>query len=283
MHRPYDGSAGRCFQPSDVSIVLPVYRNADTLEELHGRVLKALESQNLSFEMICVIDACPSGSLSVVERLSQRDARVIGFELRRNCGQHAAVLVGLAQVQAPWTVIMDADLQDPPEAIPEILARARATDGVDAVFATRYGRYESTGRHISSRIFKTLLHYLCDVPPGAGIFVAMNSTMRKALLAMTGPYPFIVAMIGCSGLSLDSLPVKRSPRKDGISSYNTWGRIKSGWRAVWWVAIWRCRKKYGEKMLIGKSFPIEHWLNHVSKRIPDYCSVPPDLRQRLIS
>lgn len=278
-----DGRNGRCFPYPDVSIVFPVYRNADTLEELYGRVSKVLESEDLSFEMICVIDACPSGSLSVVERLAHGDARVRGFELRRNCGQHAAVLVGLAQARAPWTVIMDADLQDPPEAIPGLLARAQANDGVAAVFASRRGRYESMGRHITSRMFKVLLRYLCDVPPGAGNFVAMNSTMRKALLAMKGPYPFIAAMIGCAGLTLESLPVRRSLRKNGSSAYSAWGRLKSGWRAIWWVVIWRCRKMFDEEKEAGASFPVDHWLNQISRRIPDHTTLPPDLRERLTS
>lgn len=277
-----DGRVCPCSAPPYVSIVLPVYRNADTLEELHGRVSKVLESQNLSFEMVCVIDACPSGSLSVVERLAQLDTRVRGFELRRNCGQHAAVLVGLAQAQAPWTIIMDADLQDPPEAIPGLLARAQATDRVAAVFASRHGRYESMGRHITSRVFKALLHYLCDVPPGAGIFVAMDSTMRKALLAMKGPYPFIVAMIGCTGLTLESIPVRRSPREKGRSAYNAWGRFRSGWRAVQWVLIWKWRKVVGSAATDAPT-SAAHWLDQIARQIPDPRSMQEHSRKEVVS
>jgi hypothetical protein len=272
---------GRIVTPPDVSIILPVYRNADTLEKLHGRISQALGSQKLSFEMICVIDACPSGSQSVIEGLAQRDARVRGFELRRNCGQHAAVLVGLAQSQAPWTVIMDADLQDPPEAIPVLLARAQETEGVAAVFASRRGRYESLGRHFTSRLFKALIRYLCNVPPGAGIFVAINSTTRETLLAMKGPYPFIVAMIGCTGLPLESVPVMRSPRENGSSAYSAWGRLKSGWRAVWWAVSWKCRKVFGERTTPGGSLPAGRWLNQISRRIPDPVTAPPALQERV--
>jgi glycosyltransferase involved in cell wall biosynthesis len=222
-----------------VSIIVPVYRNAETLHELYHRLCRVLETRELSFEIIFVDDACPANSLAILRELARSDCRVAVLVLERNVGQHRAVLAALAHSRGEWTVVMDADLQDPPEAIPSLLSER--WDGVAAVFAGRRGRYESFFRLLTSRVFKGLLHVLCDVPPDAGLFVAMNRTMVERLLMLNGPRPFVVAMIGCTGLPLTSIPVRRARRPNGSSAYSFWGRLESGWRAVAWVLFWRCR------------------------------------------
>jgi glycosyltransferase involved in cell wall biosynthesis len=216
-----------------VSIVVPVYRNAETLHELYRRLLYTLEAQQLSLEVIFVDDACPAGSLAVLESLARRDSRVTVLALAENVGQHRAVLVGLAHARGDWTVVMDADLQDPPEAVPALLAKGQ--EGFAAVFAGRRGWYESRLRLLTSRLFKGLLHLLTGIPADAGIFVAMNRVMVTRLLASGGPHPMIVAMIGCAGLPMASIPVTRAQRQTGSSAYTSWARLKSCWRAVAWV------------------------------------------------
>lgn len=237
-------------QCPEVSVVVPVYRNAETLQELYRRLCCVLESRQFSYEMIFVDDACPAGSLSVLEKLSKSDYGVKVLALEHNVGQHRAVLTGLSHVRGKWTVVMDADLQDPPEAIPDLLVRLQ--DGFSAVFAGRRGLYESPFRLFTSRLFKVLLHLLCGVPADAGLFVAMNRGMVERLLAFDGKRPFLTAMMGCTGLPLASIPIKRANRFLGSSAYSFWGRLKSCFLAVWWVMSWKLHRAFrilkGEKL-----------------------------------
>ncbi len=225
--------------PLDVSIVVPVYRNADTLRELYQRLSQVLAAESLTFEILFVDDRSPDGSRRVVAELAEADPRVAGVAMTSNVGQHRAILAGLAHARGDWAVIMDADLQDPPEAIPALLARGEA--GYAAVFAGRRGRYESRSRLLTSRLFKLLLHQLCGIPTDAGIFVALHRSLVARLLTMGGSRPFVISMIGCAGAPLASLPVPRATRPSGVSSYNTWRRLKSGWRGVAYVLDWKWR------------------------------------------
>src|SRR5438067_1542306 len=155
-----------------LTVVLPVYRNADTLPALHAALHRVLDAQPLDYELLFVDDACPAGSLRVLESLAARDPRVAVLALDRNVGQHRAILAGVELARGARIVVMDADLQDPPEAIPALLARL--AQGPDAVFAGRRGRYESPPRLLSSWLLKRLLWLLCGLPPDAGAFLAIH-------------------------------------------------------------------------------------------------------------
>ena len=159
--------------------------------------------------------------------------------LARNRGQQRAILAGLAHARGEWVVVMDADLQDPPEAIPDLL-RAAST-GARAVFAGRRGSYESAGRLATSRMFKRLLHWMCGVPADAGVFVILHRSLVQRILALGGPCPFLVAMIGSTGLPAVSVPVARDPRPVGVSAYSGWDRLRSAMAALAWLALWRMR------------------------------------------
>lgn len=229
--------------PPEISVVVPIYRTVDTLRPLYDRLRRVLEGHSLSFELVFVDDGCPDGSLAVLRELAASDSRVAVVALPRNMGQHRAILAGLRQARGNRVVVLDADLQDPPEAIPDLLNVMDAGAGAAAVFAGRRGRYESRLRLLSSRLFKTLLHLLCGVPPDAGLFVAMDRRMIERLLAFQVSRPFLVALIGCSGLPLASIPVVRSPRPSGRSAYNFWKRLRNACGAIAWVLAWRWRRR----------------------------------------
>ena len=151
----------------DVSVVVPVYGNAETVGPLQARLRAVLDRAALAHETVFVDDASPDGSLAALRALAERDPAVRVLALPRNRGQHRAVLAGLRLARGRHVAIMDADLQDPPEALPALLARAR--DGYDAVFAGRRGHYESRGRLLTSRVFKWLLHAATGLPADAGM------------------------------------------------------------------------------------------------------------------
>jgi len=221
----------------DVSVVIPVYRNAPTLAELRERVAHALSTICASHEIVFVNDACPGDSLEVLEQLASEHSAVTVIDLAENVGQHQAVMLGLAHAQGRSVAIMDADLQDPPEALPGLLDGLGP--GCDVVFAGRRGRYESGFRLLTSRMFKSVLHLLSGVPADAGLYVALSRAAVERLLEMQGPRPFVVAMIGCTGLAMTSIPVERNQRPLGDSAYSFRMRLASAWRGIWWTLCWQ--------------------------------------------
>ena len=118
----------------------------------------------------------------------------------------------MRRARGPWTVVMDADLQDPPEAIPALLQAAG--DDVDVVFAGRRGRYESRLRLLTSRLFKRTLAVATGLPADAGMFFVANRHSVEVLTNMKGATPFVVAMIGRSGPAdaLHSRPTRSGAR-----------------------------------------------------------------------
>jgi glycosyltransferase involved in cell wall biosynthesis len=220
-----------------VTVVAPVYRNEATLAELHRRVLAAVEGAGARPDLVLVSDASPDGSPALVEALAARDPRVQAVLLARNVGQHRAVVEGLRRARGEVVVVLDADLQDPPEAIPALLDGLAA--GWDAVFAGRRGRYESPGRLATSRAFKRLLALAAGVPADAGMFVAMKRAVADRVAALAEPRPFVVAMIGCTGARTTSIPVRRARADGRISGYTGWTRLRTGLSALAHVAHWR--------------------------------------------
>jgi len=222
---------------TDLSVIVPIYGNAATLEELHRRIRRAIADRGL--QLVLVDDASADDSRRVIAELAARDPSVQPLLLERNVGQHAAVLEGLRLARGDWTVVMDADLQDPPEAIPVLLAHAGRGD--DVVFAGRRGVYEGPGRLLGSRLFKRLLARLTGVPRDAGMFFAANRRAVDSLLALDGPSPFLVAMVGAAGLRASSVPVERSPAQR--SSYTPSLRLRSAWRGLRWAFASRQRPR----------------------------------------
>lgn len=214
----------------DVTVVVPVYGNADTVAALQERLARALDAEGLQHETVFVDDASPDGSLAALRALAARDPRVRVVSLARNGGQHRAVLAGLAVAHGDRVAILDADLQDPPEALPALLARSR--EGYDAVFAGRRGRYESRGRLLTSRAFKRLLHLAAGVPVDAGMYVVVTRDVAARLLRAVPRTPFVVAMIGRASRHMCSVPVERALRPSGRSAYSGWKRLRTGTAAL---------------------------------------------------
>lgn len=220
-----------------VSVVVPVYKNADTLQELQRELSQTFSKLDLPAEMIYVDDACPAGSLTVLEELARADGRVAVISLARNVGQHKALLVGLRYARGEAIVLMDADLQDPPAAITTLLHELER--GYAAVFAGRRGHYQSALRMLSSRIFKRILGTLAGVPGDAGAFVAVNRAMAERLLAFRVEQPFLVSLIGMADLPLTSIPIPRATRPSGRSAYSGAARLLAGLNALRWTLWWR--------------------------------------------
>lgn len=226
-----------------ISVVAPVYRNADTLVELAGRVRAVAQDLGVDHELILVNDASPDSTEEVISGLVERDAAIGGVDLANNVGQYRAVMAGLHHCRGDWVIILDADLQDPPEAIPALLERART--GFDGVFAGRDGRYQVCHRMITSRLYKTVQHRVSAVPRDAGMFMVLSRRMVEQLLAMPGSDGLSVVMrVGLTGLPCTSVPVRRDARPRGESAYPSWRRWHLGVRNVFGALQWRWWPKW---------------------------------------
>jgi dolichol-phosphate mannosyltransferase len=207
------------FERAEVSVVVPVYGCADCLRPLHARLVAALQAFTDDYEIIYVDDRSPDGAWSVLAALGARDPHVRAIRLSRNFGQHAAITAGLAQSIGLWTVVMDCDLQDPPESIPHLYAKAR--EGFDIVFARRKNRTDSTFRRLSARAYFGTLNTFTG-SRFDGEYGALSIISRKVVDAFLElkdadrHYLFILHWLGFESASID---VEHSERYAGRSSY----------------------------------------------------------------
>lgn len=144
----------------DFSVVVPVYGCRDALPELHRRLVETLEQMGKSFELIFVDDHDRQNSWEEIFRICQQDKRVRGIKLSRNFGQIRAITAGLDNAKGDWIVVMDCDLQDRPESIPELYGKA--CEGFDVVFAKRVDRKDSALTKFLSKSFYKVYEYFTD-------------------------------------------------------------------------------------------------------------------------
>ena len=216
-----------------VSVVVPVFRNAPTLEPLVGRIGAVLTAAGFTFEVLLVDDASDDASPEVMARLVRTNSRVRGFRLARNQGQHLAVMLGLQQSQGVFCVVLDADLQDPPEAMPELLGRL-SREPVEVVFAARTGRYQGPVRMLTSWLYRRLLlRPLAGLPQGAGMYFALRREAFVRLLSLSLPArPMTLGLIAAGRLKCAHLPVARAYRLHGRSAYSASARLLSAGRML---------------------------------------------------
>jgi glycosyltransferase involved in cell wall biosynthesis len=211
-----------------VSVVVPVFENAERLRELSIRLARVLDDP---YELLFVDDASPDNARAVVRALAAADPHVCGLCLAENVGQNAAVVAGLAHARGDIVVVMDGDLQDPPEAVP-VLVRELTGTGVHAVFAGRRGRYESIVRLVGSRALKRLLWLLTAgrLPPDAGLFLGLDRATAERVCASAGSNPYVGVLVARAAGRVASVPVERASSRS--SAYTGRMRIRVAFDAV---------------------------------------------------
>jgi glycosyltransferase involved in cell wall biosynthesis len=205
----------------DVSVVVPVYDNARTLEELCRRTCLVLEGEGLSFEILCVDDGSRDDSWAMLEKLAAGDPRVVPVRLARNFGQAAALCAGFDRIRGAIAVTIDADLQNHPEDIPLLLAEM--ANGHDLVSGIRQGRSDPRfGRLVPSHLANRLVRSLVGVPlhdVGCGL----NAVTRR--LAMEFRHHgemrrFLKPLAAMLAETVAEVPVRHSPDPSGRSRYS---------------------------------------------------------------
>ncbi len=206
--------------PPELSFVVPVYGSPESLEPLCRRVRSVCAKIGVAHELILVDDRCPRDSWATVRRLVEADPAVIGIRLSRNFGQHAAIQAGLANTKGEWIVVMDCDLQDRPEEIPGLFAKAR--EGFDVVRARRIGRNDPWHRRMTSRIFYAMLSFLTDTHQSDEVanFGVYHRRVIDAITCWDENSKYFPAIVPWVGFAQTELPVAHDPRFAGKSSYN---------------------------------------------------------------
>jgi dolichol-phosphate mannosyltransferase len=210
-----------------ISVVVPVYKNKLTLKELTSRLCKQISLTSCSPEIILVNDACPENSWKVITELSKLNDTIIGINFTRNFGQHMAIAAGINQATGDWLVVMDADLQDQPEEIPNLLKVA--TDShVDIVLAQRKNRKDSILKKLSSKLFSYLFNTIVgsNIDNTVGNFGIYSRKAYSNLQNFTESNRFFPTDIQWLGFPQKKLEVCHAQRLEGKSSYNLYKLCK---------------------------------------------------------
>ena len=238
----------------DLSVVLPMYCNRDTVVELYQRLCTSLDTAGIRFELIFVDDGCPQRSFEIIEPLTKTDKRVNLVVMEHNVGQNDALLAGFSCASGKAVASMDADLQDPPEALPRLYSAL--TPDLDVVFGGRLGSYEPEYRLITSRLYKWVMHNLSGVPMDAGLFFVATQQLSTKLIALSECNTHIIPMIGVLGSKTLSIPTPRSYRPSGISAYSGQDRLSMGLAALTWLIKYKLKRKDRSSVVLEKVFPI---------------------------
>lgn len=203
-----------------ISIVSPVYRAEKIVSELVKQIKASVQAITEDFEIILVNDYSPDNSWQKIEYECAQDARVKGLNLSRNFGQHYAITAGLSYTKGEWVVVMDCDLQDRPDEIPNLYRKAQ--EGFDSVFAQRTVRNDSFLKRFMSKSFYSLFSYLTETKqdPSVANFGIYNRCVVDAILSMHDQIRFFPTMVQWVGFRKFYLPVKHSERFEGKTSYN---------------------------------------------------------------
>lgn len=205
--------------PPLISVVVPVYKAENCLDELYRRLRQALEMISPDFEIVLVEDCGGDRSWEVIERLSKQDARVKGIQFSRNFGQHYGITAGLDYCDGDWVVVMDCDLQDRPEEIPRLYAKAQ--EGYDVVLARRGQRQDPLLKRFTSWIFYKLFSYLADIEYDGetGNFRIMSRKVVESFRKMREQLRFFGGIVQWMGFHTASIEVEHAERHEGNSSY----------------------------------------------------------------
>ncbi|HDQ98999.1 MAG TPA: glycosyltransferase [candidate division WOR-3 bacterium] len=203
-----------------ISAVVPLYNEENCLDELYRRLSAALAAINPDYEIVLIDDGSRDRTWEGVAAIAGRDRRVRGLRLSRNFGQHYCITAGLDICDAEWVVIMDGDLQDRPEEIAKLYARAQ--EGFDVVLAQRGRRRHPLPARISSWLFSRVFNYLTGLrrDERVGTFRIVSRRVVENTRRMREQLRFLGGMLEWLGFPTTKLPVEHAPRAGGGSGYS---------------------------------------------------------------
>jgi dolichol-phosphate mannosyltransferase len=217
-----------------LSIVVPAYNEQDNIRQVYERLSKIMGQLDVEWELIFAVDPCTDGTEELILELRNEDARVKMLRFSRRFGQPMATIAGLEAARGDAVVVIDCDLQDPPELIPELLARWR--DGHDVVYAQRRTRAgETIPKRIVAALGYRMIRRIADVeiPPNTGDFRLMSRRVVDNVVSLQESHGFLRGLVGLVGFRQTSVLYDREPRAAGTSKYNRfWGSLLIGLNGI---------------------------------------------------
>jgi glycosyltransferase involved in cell wall biosynthesis len=207
----------------ELSVVAPVYNEEEGLGEFHRRLAVVLDMLRMSAEIIYVNDGSRDRSLRIMEQLHLSDARVAIVNLSRNFGKEIALTAGLDHVRGDAAVVIDTDLQDPPELIPTLVSKWR--EGYDVVYAERRERLGETWlKKKTARLFYRIMHHVGEVPipENTGDFRLLDRRCLDALKECRERRRFMKGLFAWVGFKQARVIYDRDPRFAGTTKWNYW-------------------------------------------------------------
>ncbi len=231
-----------------LSIVIPCHNEEEVIEATHSRLVDVLPATGMDFEIIYIDDGSRDGTLARLEAIASRDNRAEVIELSRNFGQQSAMSAGLARARGDAVVIIDADLQDPPEVIPEMVERWR--QGADVAYGRRRSRegetwFKLVTASLFHRFFASLVPY--PIPVDTGDFKLLDRAVVDAVCGLPEKRRYLRSLVAWTGFRQVPVWYDRHARSAGETKYSTRKLIRlaidavmlssdTPLRAAWWAA-----------------------------------------------
>lgn len=213
-----------------LAVVVPFLNEEENLPVLYDRLVKVMAGQPEQLRLILVDDGSRDGSAQWVADTARRDDRVTLLRLSRNFGHQIAITAGMDHADADAVVIMDADLQDPPEAIPDLLAKWR--EGFEVVYAVRKSRAGETFlKKFLAASFYRVFHRMAsiDVPMDAGDFRLIDRKVVKAMREVRELHRFVRGLTCWVGFRQGAVTYERAARHAGTTKYPVWKSARLAW------------------------------------------------------
>jgi dolichol-phosphate mannosyltransferase len=219
---------------NSLSIIIPAYNEEANVEATYERLRGVLDGIGLDWEIIFSVDPCTDRTEQIILELRSRDERVKMLRFSRRFGQPMATLAGLEAANGDASIVIDCDLQDPPELIPELVKRWQ--EGYDVVYAQRRTRAGETlaKRLVSWAGYKVIKRIAeVEIPPNTGDFRLMSRRVVDNVVSLKEGHGFLRGLVGLVGFNQTSVPYDRAPRAAGASKYNKlWGSLVIGLNGV---------------------------------------------------
>jgi dolichol-phosphate mannosyltransferase len=215
-----------------LSLVIPVYNEGQILEEFYGRLKPALAALGVPAEIILVDDGSTDATARIARGLCEQDRAVRLIMLSRNFGQQSAISAGLRHAAGEAVVVMDADLQDPPEIIGQLLETHK--QGFDIVYAVRRSRAEPLLKQVIAKLFYRLIRWLAVVriPVDAGDFCLMGRRAVDQLNALPESNRYVRGLRAWIGYAQAGIAFERGRRCGGMTKFTLWKMFQVGLDAV---------------------------------------------------
>jgi glycosyltransferase involved in cell wall biosynthesis len=209
-----------------IAAIVPIFRSHQSLRELHERLSAVLKGISSDYEIIFVEDCGGDGSWELIKEIARNDAHLTGVQFSRNFGQHYGITAGLDLCDADWVVVMDGDLQDPPEEIP--LLYSKALEGYDVVHGRKVCRHHPWLQELGSAIFSRVFNAIADTKYDSqiGNFRIVSRKVVETFCSMREQLRYFGGLINWMGFAATVVDVSHAPRREGRSSYSLRRRIE---------------------------------------------------------